>query len=102
VLAGPATLKYLKCFEVPITFDRSDNLDFIPRAGRYPLIVSPIVMDVKFNYVLIDGGSSLNIHFLKAFDQMGLPMLALRSFTAPFHGVLSEPRPPPSVRSSYQ
>jgi hypothetical protein len=65
---SPATPKYLKWSEVPITFNRNDHPDFMPKPGRYPLIVSPIVKDVKLNRVLIDGGSSLNILFLKTFD----------------------------------
>jgi hypothetical protein len=42
-----ATPKYLKWSDVPITFDCSDHLDFVPKMGRYPLIVCPIVKDVK-------------------------------------------------------
>ena len=49
--------------------DRNDHLDFVPKPGRYPLIVSPIIKDVKLNRVLVDGGSPLNILFLKTFDQ---------------------------------
>jgi hypothetical protein len=30
---SPATPEYLKWSEVPITFDRSDHLDFIPKLG---------------------------------------------------------------------
>jgi hypothetical protein len=63
-----ATPKYIKWYEVSITFDHSDHPDFVPKLGRYPLIVCPIVKDVKLNRVLIDGGSSLNILFLKTFD----------------------------------
>jgi hypothetical protein len=69
---GPATPEYVKWSEVPFTFNRSDHLDSIPKLGRYPLIVSPIIEDIKLNQVLVDGGSSLNIMFLKTFDQMGL------------------------------
>jgi hypothetical protein len=69
---GPTAPNYLKWSEVPITFDRSDHSDFVPKPGRYPLIISPIIKDVKLNHELIDGGSSLNILFLKTFDQMGL------------------------------
>jgi hypothetical protein len=65
---SPATLEYLKWSEVPITFNRSDHPNFVPKLGKYPLIVCPIVKDVKLNRVLIDGGSSLNILFLKTFD----------------------------------
>jgi hypothetical protein len=45
----------------------------VPMLGWYPLIINPIVKDVKLNRVLVNGGSSLNILFLKTFDQMGLP-----------------------------
>jgi hypothetical protein len=65
---SPATPEYLKWSEVPITFDHSDHLDFIPKLGWYPLIVCPIVKDVKLNRVLINGGSPLSILFLKTFD----------------------------------
>jgi hypothetical protein len=61
---SPATLQYLKWPEVPNTFDCSDHSDFVPKLGRYPLIVYPIVKDVKLNRVLVDGGSSLNILLL--------------------------------------
>jgi hypothetical protein len=55
---SPTTPKYHKWSEVPITFDRSDHPDFVPKPGWYPLIVSPIGKDVKLNGVLVDGGSS--------------------------------------------
>jgi hypothetical protein len=80
---SPATPEYLKWFEVPITFDRSDHLDFVPKLGQYPLIVCPIVKDVKLNRVLVDGGSSLNILFLKTFGQMGLSRSLLCPNQAP-------------------
>jgi hypothetical protein len=88
MLVGSTTPDYLNWFKLPIAFDRSDHLDFIPKLGRYSLIVSMIIKDVKLNRVLIDEGSSLNILFLKTFDQMGLPTLALWSSRAPFPGVV--------------
>jgi hypothetical protein len=45
---SPTTPEYLKWFEVPITFDRS-HPDFVLKLGRYPLLVYPIVKDVKLN-----------------------------------------------------
>jgi hypothetical protein len=86
---GPATLEYLKWFEIPITFNRSDHPDFILKMGRYRLIVGPIIKDVKLNRVLVEGGRELNILFWKTFDQMGLPRSALRSNRAPFQGIVS-------------
>jgi hypothetical protein len=69
---APTTPEYLKWYEVPITFECSDHPDFVPKPRRYPLVASPIVKDVKLNQVLVDGGSALNIMFLKTLDQMGL------------------------------
>jgi hypothetical protein len=88
MLVSPATPKYLKWSEVSITFDRSDHPDFVPKPGWYPLRVSPIVKDVKLNRVLINGGNSLNILFLKTFDQMGLSRSLLRPSHAFFHGIV--------------
>jgi hypothetical protein len=85
---SPATPEYLKWSEVPITFDRSDHPHFVPKTGWYPLIVSPIIKDVKLNRVLVDGGSSRNILFLKTFDQMGLSSSLLHPSRPPFHGIV--------------
>jgi hypothetical protein len=74
--------------EVPITFDRSDHLDFVSKSRRYSLIVCPIVKDVKLNRVLVDGGSFLNILFLNTFDQMRLSRSMLCPSRAPFHGIV--------------
>jgi hypothetical protein len=60
----------------------------VPKLGWYPLIVSPIVKDVKFNRALIDGCSSLNILFLKTFNQMVLSRSLLHPSRAPFHGIV--------------
>jgi hypothetical protein len=49
MFVGPVTPEYLKCSEVPNTFDRSDHSDFIPKLGRYPLIVNLIIMDVELS-----------------------------------------------------
>jgi hypothetical protein len=88
MVVSPTTPKYLKWSTVPITFDRSDYPDIVPKPRWYPLIVSPIVRDVKLNRVLVDGGSSRNILFLKSFDQMGLSRSLLCSSLAPFHGIV--------------
>jgi hypothetical protein len=85
---GLTNLEYLKWYEVTITFDRSDHPDFIPKLGRYPLIISPIIKDVKLNRVLVEEKSSLNILFLMTFDQMGLSRSVLHPSRAPFHRIV--------------
>jgi hypothetical protein len=81
---GLATPEYLRWSEVLITFDDAYHLNFIPKPWWYPLVVYPIVKDVKLNRVLVDGGSSLNLFFLKTFDQMGLSRSLLHPSQAPF------------------
>jgi hypothetical protein len=87
-VVGPTTPEYLRWSEVPITFDHGDHPDFIAKPGRYPLVVCPIVKDVKLNRVLVDGGSTLNLLFLKTFNQMGLSRSLLDPSWAPFHGIV--------------
>jgi hypothetical protein len=40
---SPATLEYLRWSESPITFDRTDHSNSIPKPGRFCLIVDPLV-----------------------------------------------------------
>src|SRR6266540_3476866 len=84
----PATPKYLKWSETPITFGRADHPDHIPYPGRYPLVLDPIVRMVKLNRVLVDGGSGLNILFAKTLDDMKILRSELKWSRAPFHGVI--------------
>jgi hypothetical protein len=97
---SPITPEYLKWSKVPIPFYCSNHLHIIPKPGRYPLIVSPIVKDVKLNRVLVNGGSSLNILCLKTFDQIGLSRSALRPSRAPFHVIVPSVVATPVVQIS--
>ena len=56
-------LKYLDWSEHPITFSRANQWSDIPYPGCFPLVLDPIIKDVHFQKVLIDGGSTLNILF---------------------------------------
>jgi hypothetical protein len=46
---NPTTPEYLRWSEVPITFDCGEHLDIIPKPRQYPLVVCPIVTNVKLN-----------------------------------------------------
>src|SRR5688572_15376992 len=56
-----AALVYLDWSDKPITFDQADHPDHVPSPGKYPLVVDPVIGDVRLTKVLMDGGSSLNI-----------------------------------------
>ena len=85
---APSIPEYLRWSEVAITFDRSDHPDRLVHPGRYPLVLDPVVLNVKLKRILIDGGSSLNILFARAFDAMKIPKAELRPSYALFHGVI--------------
>src|SRR6266542_2055053 len=84
----PATPKYLKWSEAPITFGWADHPDHVPHPGCYPLVLDPIVRTVKLNRVLVDGGNELNILFAKTLDDMNIPCSELNRSSSLFHGVI--------------
>ena len=88
MVGKPSAPQYLRWLDVPISFDRSDHPSHIPRPKKYPLVVSPIVDNVKLSRVFVDGGSIINILILEAFDRMGLSRSALWPCAEPFHGIV--------------
>jgi hypothetical protein len=78
---------YLDWSDKPITFDRGDHLDFVPSPGRYPLVVDPIIGNVRLSKVLMDGGSSLNIIYTETLELLGLDRSEVRAGATPFHGI---------------
>nr|CAD39484.2 OSJNBa0039G19.13 [Oryza sativa Japonica Group] len=85
----PDTPQYLRWSETAIKFDRSDNPDRVVHPGRYPLVLDPVVHNVKLRRSLIDGGSTLNILFAKTLDNMQIPRTELKPST--FHAILARP-----------
>jgi hypothetical protein len=63
---------YLDWSDKPITFDQGNHLDFVPSPGRYPLVVDPIIGNVRLSKVLMDGGRSLNIICAETLELLGL------------------------------
>jgi hypothetical protein len=49
---------YLDWSDKPITFDQGDHPDRVPSPGKYPLVVDPIIGNIRLTKVLMDGGSS--------------------------------------------
>jgi hypothetical protein len=73
-VVSPTVLKYQRWSESPISFDRTDHLDSIPKPGRFPLIVDPLVGMTWLTKALMDGGSGLNLMYLDTFERWGLPV----------------------------
>jgi hypothetical protein len=78
---------YLDWSDKSITFDQGDHPDFVPSPGRYPLVVDPIIGNVRLSKVLTDGGSSLNIIYAETLELLGVDRSEIRVGAAPFHGV---------------
>jgi hypothetical protein len=78
---------YLDWSDKPITFDQGDHPDFVPSPGRDPLVVDPIIGNVRLSKVLMDGGSSLNIIYAETLELLGVDRSEVRAGAAPFHGI---------------
>jgi hypothetical protein len=92
---------YLDWSDKPITFDRDDHPDFMPSLGRYPLVVDPVIGNVRLSKVLMDGGSSLNIIYAETLELLGVDRSEVRAGAAPFHGIEPESESCPSDGSTY-
>jgi hypothetical protein len=82
------TVEPLRWSETPITFDHRDHWVHLPRPGAYPLVVSPVVSQVRLAKVLVDGGSALDIIFASTLESMGYDMTSLIPSDQAFYGII--------------
>jgi hypothetical protein len=80
--------EYLHWSESLITFNRTDNSDIIPKLGRFPLIIDPLVGTTRLTKALMDGGSSVNLMYLETFEGLGLTQDHLQSSSHTFYRVV--------------
>jgi hypothetical protein len=71
--AASSIPRKLKWASMPIVFYQDDHLVSIPWPGSYPLVVDPVISNMRLSKVLMDGGSSLNILYLETLEAMGIP-----------------------------
>jgi hypothetical protein len=86
---------YLDWSDKPITFDQGDRPDRVPSPGKYPLVVDPVIGNVRLTKVLMDGGSSLNIIYAKTLGLLQIDLSMIRAGAAPFHGIIPRKRVQP-------
>jgi hypothetical protein len=84
----PATPEYIRWSESPITFNRTDHSDSIPKFGRFQLMVDPLVRTTRLTKALMDGGNGLNLMYLDTFEGLGLTWDQLKSSPHPFYRVV--------------
>jgi hypothetical protein len=79
---------YLDWCDKPITFDQGDHPNRVPSPGKYPLVVNPIIGNVRLTKVLMDRGSSLNIIYAETLRLLQIDLSMIRAGAAPFHGII--------------
>jgi hypothetical protein len=92
---------YLDWSDKPVTFDRGNHPNYVPSPGRYPLVVDPIIGNVRLSKVLMDGGSSLNIIYAETLELLGLIGPRSRVVQHPSTGSHPESVSCPSDRLTY-
>jgi hypothetical protein len=60
----------------------------VPSPGKYPLVVDPVISNVKLTKVLMDGGSSLNIIYAETLGLLRIDLSSVRVGATPFHGII--------------
>jgi hypothetical protein len=86
---------YLDWSDKPITFDQGDHPDRVPSPGKYPLIVDPVIGNVRLTKVLMDGGSSLKIIYAETLGLLQIDLSSIRAGATPFHGIIPGKRVQP-------
>jgi hypothetical protein len=86
---------YLDWSNKPITFDQGDHPDRVPSPGKYPLVVDPVIGNVRLTKVLMDGGSSLNIIYAEALGLLQIDLSTIQAGAAPFHEIIPGKRVQP-------
>jgi hypothetical protein len=85
----PVVPQPLRWLEVPISFFRDDQWTSFSEPGKFPLVLDPVVAEVKLTKVLIDGGSGLNLIFVSTLTKMGLDFKdMLVPSKSPFYGIV--------------
>jgi len=71
-----------------ISFSRKDQWATIPELGRFPIILDPCINSIRFECVLVDGGSSIDILFRNSMLALKITPAQLKPYDAQFWGVL--------------
>ena len=85
---SPIAIKPSRWSETVISFSKEDCPIPSARPGRFPIVVEPTINNCKVNRVLIDGGSSLNILFSGALEEMQVLRSKVKPVKYAFHGIV--------------
>jgi hypothetical protein len=65
-----------------ISFSLADRWAAIPEPSRFPLVLNPCINSVRFERVLVDGGSSIDIPFRSSLPVLKLTQDDLKPYDA--------------------
>jgi hypothetical protein len=67
----------------------------VPSPGKYPLVVDPVIGNIRLTKVVMDGGSSLNIIYAETLRLLQNDLSSIRAGATPFHGIIPGKRVQP-------
>ena len=67
-----------------ISFSRQDRWAAIPESGRFPLVLDPCINTIRFERVLVDGGSSIDLLFHNSLPHLRLTKADLQPYQVQF------------------
>jgi hypothetical protein len=76
-LGVPKAAPHQRWRSTTISFGASDCPENMARVGILPLIIAPVIANIKLHHVLIDGGAGLNVISHAAFKQLQIPPVGL-------------------------
>jgi hypothetical protein len=94
-LVEATMLVYLDWSDKAITFDQDDHPDYISNAGKYSLVINPVIGNTRLSKVLMDGGSSLNIIYTETLELMVISRSRIQARATPFHCITPSKRVQP-------
>lgn len=86
----PARRLSIKWLDIEITFGPSNVPDICPYPRKFPIVVSTLIKYSRVNRVLMDGGSSLSIIYLKTLNALQVPWGMIQPSQKPFYGIVSD------------
>jgi hypothetical protein len=85
----PVVPRPLRWSEVPISFSHNDQWTSFSEPGKFPLVLDPVVAEVKLTRVLINCRNGLNLIFASTLRKMGLDLMdMLIPRKSPFYGIV--------------
>jgi hypothetical protein len=85
----PAAPRPLRWSEVPILFSHDDQWTSFSEPGKFPLVLDPVVAEVRLTKVLTDGGSGLNHIFTSTLRKIGLDFTEMQvPSKSPFYSII--------------